>query len=171
MRGAVHRSNGGLRHRRSAPAASTERIGRPIGMRCGRGTSMHWRAAPFVRHWRTPLQALTEQCFAQNHFQPNYLPVTGGIQMVTKLCMGGQAAMTTFVGQTVNEPTMPPAYLLPMRPRDIPAGSYLLSKRRCACRCGPELFGHHPPLFSAHHRLGNPGEVRSYITLPPFRIQ
>lgn len=30
--------------------------------------------------------------------------------------------MTTFVGQTVNEPTMPPAYLLPMRPRDIPAG-------------------------------------------------
>lgn len=77
---------------------------------------------PFVRHWRTPLQALTEQCFAQNHFQPNYLPVTGGIQMVTKLCMGGQAAMTTFVGQTVNEPTMPPAYLLPMRPRDIPAG-------------------------------------------------
>lgn len=77
---------------------------------------------PFVRHWRTPLQALTEQCFAQNHFQPNYLPVTGGIQMATKLCMGGQAAMTTFVGQTVNEPTMPPAYLLPMRPRDIPAG-------------------------------------------------
>ena len=77
---------------------------------------------PFARHWHTPLQALTEQCFAQNHFQPEYLPVMGGIQLATKLCISGQAAITTFMGQTRNEPMMPPGYLLPMRPRDIPAG-------------------------------------------------
>lgn len=77
---------------------------------------------PFVRHWHTPLQALTEQCFSQNHFQPNYLPITGGIQLATRLCISGQAAVTTFVGQTVNDTTMPPAYPLPMKPRDIPAG-------------------------------------------------
>ena len=77
---------------------------------------------PFVRHWHTPLQALTEQCFTQNRFQPQYLPVMGGIQLGTRLCISGQAAMTTFVGQTQNDAGMPPAYLLPMRPEHIPAG-------------------------------------------------
>ncbi|MEE0095410.1 MAG: LysR family transcriptional regulator [Oscillospiraceae bacterium] len=77
---------------------------------------------PFARHWRTPLAALTEQCFEQNHFHPNYLPVTGGIQLATRLCISGQAAMTTFVGQKYNEPALPPVYVLPMRPKDIPAG-------------------------------------------------
>lgn len=77
---------------------------------------------PFVRHWHTPLQALTEQCFAQNHFQPAYLPVMGGIQLGARLCRSGQAAMTTFVGQTKHDEGMPPAYLLPMKPEQLPAG-------------------------------------------------
>ena len=77
---------------------------------------------PFVQHWHTPLQDLTKECFRQNHFRPEYLPVTGSIQLATRLCISGKVACTTFIGQSRKEPSMPPAYLLPMHPKDIPAG-------------------------------------------------
>ena len=34
-------------------------------------------------------------------------------------------------------------------------------------QCGTELFGDHKALFSADHRMENPGKVQSYITPQP----
>ncbi len=77
---------------------------------------------PFLRHRNTPLQTLSEVAFEQNRFQPVYLPMMGSIQTLTRLCMSGQGAMVTFLGQAGQEPAMPPCYPMPNMPEALPAG-------------------------------------------------
>lgn len=77
---------------------------------------------PFLRHRNTPLQTLSEVGFAHNRFQPSYLPMMGSINTLTRLCMDGQGAMLTFLGQVEQERAMPPCYPMPNMPEQIPAG-------------------------------------------------
>ena len=97
-----------------------------------------------------------------NIYEPDYVVVVDESLLSSVDVTAGLSPEGAIV---INSPR-DPEELRPLL-RGYSGGVYLLSKRRCACQCGPELFGHHPPLFSAYHRLENPGEVRSYITLPP----
>ena len=77
---------------------------------------------PFVKHHNTPLEELSEMAFAQNHFTPSYLPVMGAINTLSRFCIGGQAAMITFLGQAKADPQLPEAYLLQNVPESLPTG-------------------------------------------------
>lgn len=77
---------------------------------------------PFVKHRNTPLEGLSEMVFAQNHFTPTYLPVMGTINALSRFCIGGQAAMVTFLGQSRSDAQMPEAYLLSNVPESLPTG-------------------------------------------------
>ena len=78
------------------------------------------RECPFIRHRNTPLELLSELVFEKNDFHPSFLPVSGSTQAMTNLCVSGQGAMITFLGQTQNNPTLPPAYAIPNVPGAIP---------------------------------------------------
>lgn len=77
---------------------------------------------PFVRHRNTPLEALSEMAFSQNHFTPEYLPVMGTVNTLERFCTSGQAAMITLMGQAKGNMQMPEAYLLRNVPETMPAG-------------------------------------------------
>ena len=78
------------------------------------------RECPFIQHKNTPLELLSELVFEKNDFHPTFLPVSGSTQALTHLCVSGQGAMITFLGQTQNTPGFPPAYPIPNVPETIP---------------------------------------------------
>ena len=65
---------------------------------------------PFGRHYNTPMQAIQQIAFSQIRFQPNYLPIVGGAEALTRLAVDGQAAIVTFMGYAQREAGMPPCY-------------------------------------------------------------
>lgn len=77
---------------------------------------------PFLQLRNTPLQALSEMAFAQNHLTPKYYPVMGSASSMIHFCIEGKGALFFFLGATLSEPDMPPAYPIPNVPEAIPAG-------------------------------------------------
>ena len=77
---------------------------------------------PFLQHRNTPLQPLSEMAFQQNHFKPDYLPIMGTTSMLSRLCIEGQAAIVSFLGQADHELRGVNAYLLKNIPESLPAG-------------------------------------------------
>lgn len=77
---------------------------------------------PFLQLRNTPLQALSEMVFAQNHITPHYYPVIGSADALTRFCIEGHAALVFFQGATASMPDLPPAYPIPNVPEAIPAG-------------------------------------------------
>ena len=76
---------------------------------------------PFGRHYNTPLQAIQEMAFSQIQFKPDYLPIMGGAETLSRLAIDGQAAIVTFMGYAQREAGMPPCYPIQGLLEPIPA--------------------------------------------------
>lgn len=85
--------------------------------RLRRGELAAIRECPFIRHRNARLEALA---FGNNGFVPQYLPVSGSAAALTKLCISGQGALITPLGQVENNVGFPPAYIISNVPERIP---------------------------------------------------
>ena len=80
-----------------------------VRQRLEEGDIFALEGCPFVRHYNTPLQFIQEMGFSQIQFQPEYLPIVGGAEALSRLTADGQAACVTFWGHAERE-GMPPCY-------------------------------------------------------------